>query len=209
VPEDNFKRAKKSALAAPPEPPAEPKHPPTEQQGQELVLLGEEIARDLELKADAQLLGEDFTGALETCTQALSYVTREQSPWQWASLMTSVGNAHGRQGRQTQGPDALAHLERAVAAYRSALEVQTRETLPREWATTQHHLGVALRMQGERTEGEDGTRLLSQAVEAFRLALLVRTREALPLDWKSTQDHLDLTLEAQRQRARLPPSAQP
>ncbi len=193
---------------------------------QKKMLLREGISLDLELVGDARLQRGEFTGALESYTQALEYASRTENPERWAALMTSVGAAHWylgthaanarerldwamtqnnpgaapqAQSKRTED-EARALLSRAVEAYRLALSVYTREAQPQDWAMTQNNLGTALQEQGERTGGEAGALLLSQAVEAYRLALSVYTREAQPRDWAMTQYNLGMALRAQGER---------
>ena len=62
-------------------------------------------------------------------------------PLDWAATQNELGFALQRLAERESG---TAHLEQAVAAYRSALEEYTRARAPFQWAGTQHNLGSAL-----------------------------------------------------------------
>ena len=81
----------------------------------------------------------------------------------------------------------LAHLERAVVAYRAALEGLSRERSPLDWAAAQDSLGSALFRLGE---AENGTARLEEAILAYGAALKEYTLDRAPLQWAATQNNL-------------------
>jgi tetratricopeptide (TPR) repeat protein len=125
--------------------------------------------------------------------QALTVITRERVPLDWAMTQNNLGTALAVLGER--GDDAA--LNAAVTAYREALTVLTRERVPLDWAMTQNNLGTALAVLGER--GDDAA--LREAVTAYREALEVRTRERVPLQWAMTQANLANALAGQAERS--------
>jgi len=126
--------------------------------------------------------------------KALSELTRERVPLQWATTQNNLGNALSTLRERESGS---ARLEEAVAAYRAALQEYTRERVPLDWAMTQNNLGTALMALGER---ESGSARLEEAVGAYRAALQEHTRERVPLRWATTQNNLGTALKALGER---------
>ncbi|HVR56266.1 MAG TPA: CHAT domain-containing protein [Pseudolabrys sp.] len=120
--------------------------------------------------------------AIKAYEAALSVLTEDASPREWASTTVNLGNAlaEGTQGHRAD------YFERAIEAYKGALSVFTREEFPTDWATTQNNLGGAFagRIKGQRAEN------LEQAIKAYKAALTVRTRDAFPQDWAASQHNL-------------------
>ena len=149
-----------------------------------------EIVKEFRLAGDSYYNDYAFEKALTAYQRAVRYLSKEESPDLWASVISDIGLANTAVGIRTEGEGIHQHLTQAVAAYRDALQVYTREQLPQQWATTQNNLGTTLSEQGIRTGGEEGRQLLAQAVAAYRDALQVRSREHLPKDWAQTQNNL-------------------
>ncbi len=72
--------------------------------------------------------------AIQLCRRALTLVSRERVPLDWAMTQNNLGNALRTLGGRESG---TARLEQAVAAYRDALQERTRERVPLQWAMTQ------------------------------------------------------------------------
>ena len=164
---------------------------------QERERLTEETIRDFRLAGDAEYNNYRFDKALSAYQQALGYVSQEQRPQLWATLINEVALAHHQIGIRTHGPAVHEHLNAAVAAFYNVLQVRTRAHLPQDWAETQNNLGLMLQEQGIRTKGQAGQRLLGQAVTAYLNALQVFTRAQLPQHWAWTQNNLGNALSEQ------------
>src|SRR5262249_11953486 len=106
---------------------------------------------------------------------ALTTLTRETLPREWAATQVSLGIAYRNRIRG----DWAENLEKAVAAFEAALTVFTREAMPSEWAQAQRNLGQAYwnRVRGDRANN------LEKAIAAYEAASSVQTREALPREW--------------------------
>ena len=157
---------------------------------EETKKLTEETVRDFRLAGDARYNNYEFYKALLAYQRALDYLTKEQNPRFWATVLIDIGMAQWEIGIRAPGPAIHGHLNEAVQAYQKALEVRTQKELPQDWARTQNNLGIVLQNQGIRTTGEEGTRLLGEAVQAYQKALEVYTRKELPQDWARTQNNL-------------------
>ena len=157
---------------------------------EETKKLTEETVRDFRLAGDARYNNYAFNKALADYQRALGYLSREQNPRLWATVLIDIGMTQWKIGIRAAGPAIHGHLNQAVKAYHNALEVYTRKELPQQWATTQNNLGAALSDQGIRTGGKEGARLLGKAVQAYHKALEVRTRKELPQQWAMTQNNL-------------------
>lgn len=132
--------------------------------------------------------------AVDTYRAALTKLTQDRVPLDWAATQNNLGIALSTLGQREAG---TARLEQAVTAYRAALTECTQGRVPLGWATTQNNLGTALQALGER---EAGTARLEQAVDAFRAALTERTQGRVPLDWAMTQNNLGNALQTLGQR---------
>ncbi len=122
-------------------------------------------------------------------------------PQDWARTQSNLGIALWNEGERASGDKAVALLDQAVQAYRSALEVYTKADLPQDWAATQNNLGTALMDEGERASGDKAAALFDQAAQAYRSALEVFTKADLPQDWANTQNNLGNALEDEAERA--------
>ncbi len=121
--------------------------------------------------------------ALETYNTALTTLTPEQAPVEWATLykhkaevlqyMARRGpDQRGRGGRQ---PNEL--LDEAAQCYRHALEVFTAEHYPMDWGSLQLSLAG---MQNRRGVKSEDVGLLKEAVYAYQAALRAYDRATYP-----------------------------
>jgi len=124
--------------------------------------------------------------AIAAYDAALAMRSREQAPFDWALVQTSLGMALRLQGER----GAPGALEQAVAALEAALTILTRESDPVGWAETQIGLGNALMRLGER--GVRGA--LERAVGAYEAALTVQSRTADPATWALAHMNLGIAL---------------
>ena len=69
-------------------------------------------------------------------------LTREQLPQAWAATQNNLGVALGDLAGHSEGPQATAYLEQAIAACRGALEVRTESDFPLQWTRTMWNLAL-------------------------------------------------------------------
>jgi tetratricopeptide (TPR) repeat protein len=140
-------------------------------------------------------------GALEeavaTYRTALQGLEHEHAPLQWAATQNNLGNALralGSAGSKASSslPEAVAHLQEAVQAYRAALHEFQRTRVLLDWAATQCNLAATLWILGERYTG---TKHLAEAAEAYRAALSELKQDRVPLQWKAAQSCLDTLIQ--------------
>ncbi|MEG4106731.1 CHAT domain-containing protein [Microcoleus sp. S13_C5] len=115
---------------------------------------------------------------------AVTVLTYEAFPEQWAACQNSLGNAYHRRFKG----DRAENLERSIACCQNALQVFTRESFPEMSAEIQHNLAIAYgnRIRGDRLENEE------LAIEASKAAMEVYTREAEPKTWAKIQNNLGI-----------------
>ncbi|MEG4535506.1 CHAT domain-containing protein [Microcoleus sp. D2_18a_D3] len=115
---------------------------------------------------------------------AVTVLTYEAFPEQWAACQNSLGNAYHR---RLKG-DRAENLERSIACCQNALQVLTRESRPIMWAEIQKNLAIAYgnRIRGDRLENAELARI------ACCTAMEVYTREAMPEAWAQLQNNLGL-----------------
>ena len=115
---------------------------------------------------------------------AVTVLTYEAFPEQWAACQNSLGNAYHR---RLKG-DRAENLERSIACCQNALQVLTRESRPIMWAEIQKNLAIAYgnRIRGDRLENAELARI------ACCRAMEVYTREAMPEAWAQLQNNLGL-----------------
>jgi uncharacterized caspase-like protein len=122
--------------------------------------------------------------ALDDYAVALTLVSRDERPLDWAKTQNNLGNTLQIIGKREPGVEKL---EAAIAAYRLALKATSRKADAKMWAQMQNNLGVALAELGDKA---NRLPYLNQAVFAYDLALDVRTRAAEPELWAETQVNL-------------------
>ncbi len=118
-----------------------------------------------------------------------------------ASAQSALGVTLIEEGKRGGGDKAMALLDQAVAAFRSALEVNSKASQPENWALLQIDLGIALMDEGERATGDKAMTLLDQALKAHRSALEVFTKADHPQDWARTEVLLGEVLMNEGERA--------
>ena len=159
-----------------------------------LVLLDQGERATSKDKADAF-----YDQALQAFRNALQVQTKADSPQDWAGTQNHLGLALMDEGNWADEAGAVDHdkaialLDQAVQALRSALEVYTQAALPQDWAQIQNNLGAALMREAERG-GDKALALAGQAEQAFRNTLQVYTQAALPQDWARSQNNIGSAL---------------
>ena len=119
--------------------------------------------------------------AIECYHAALTVLTEEALPQDWATTQNNLGLAYAG----IPDGDRGANLGSAIACYHAALTVRTEEALPQDWAATQNNLGVAY---ADILDGDGAN--LGSAIECYHAALTVYTKEAFPQKWAATQNNL-------------------
>jgi CHAT domain-containing protein len=132
---------------------------------------------------------DNLEEAIKAYEAALTLLTRQALPQQWATAQHNLGNAYNDRIRGYKADN----VELAIQAYQAALTVYTRKGFPKDWAMVQNALANAYtdRVRGSKAEN------MEVAIQGYRAALTVRTREALPQDWGHTLGNL---ASAYRQR---------
>jgi ATP-dependent Clp protease adapter protein ClpS len=105
--------------------------------------------------------------SVEACRAALTALTREQAPHEWAKAQHDLGNALFRLDVRAGGGDS-ASLEEAAAAHRTAVGAFDRARAPFEWAKAQYDFANALLALGARRRD---TVIIEEAVAACRGAI--------------------------------------
>jgi ATP-dependent Clp protease adapter protein ClpS len=105
--------------------------------------------------------------SVEACRAALTALTREQAPHEWAKAQHDLGNALFRLDVRAGGGDS-ASLEEAAAAHRTAVGAFDRARAPFEWAKAQYDFANALLALGARRRD---TVIIKEAVAACRGAI--------------------------------------
>ncbi len=119
---------------------------------------------------------------IELCKIALTVMTREAFPYDWALTQNNMAIAYLYRIRG----DRAENLEKAIELYKAVLTVHTREAFPYGWTRAQNNMANAyyVRIRGDRAEN------LEKAIELYEAALTVHTREAFPYNWALTQNNL-------------------
>ncbi len=140
--------------------------------------------------------------AVEAFQKALEVRTKAALPQDWAWTQNGLGLALWNEGIRSGGGDkAIALLDEAVQAYKSALEVRTKADLPQDWAQSEMNLGVALMAEGNLVGGNKAMDLFDQAVQAYHNALEINTKADQPQGWAWTEQDLGIALVYEGDRA--------
>ena len=148
------------------------------------ALLGQD-ERLTSAEARPALLGE----AGEAFQAALTILSPEQIPAEWADAQLNLGNALLGLG---EVENANARYEGAVAAYLQALCVHTRQSNPSQWSLAKMNLANALASLAERQPGASG--MLLEARAAYEDSLAECSRETSPMRWAITRMNLGTVL---------------
>jgi tetratricopeptide (TPR) repeat protein len=135
-----------------------------------------------------------FREAVDRFTSALSYVSKDRNPDEWAEIKVLTGGAKTELATRVEGEESQRLLSDSESEYREALTIFTRDRLPQEWARIQNNLGNMLQSKGVRQAGKQAVQLLAESVAAYRQALTIYTREQTPQEWASTQNNLGAAL---------------
>ena len=120
--------------------------------------------------------GEDvMLRAIATYEQALDYVSRRESPLQWAKTVNNLANSYLLRGERVL---ETSEVEKAIALYRDALSVDG--AAAKEQATAYSNLGIALNTLAER---RNDAGLYAEAEQAFGTALAKRDKTTDSFGW--------------------------
>jgi CHAT domain-containing protein/tetratricopeptide (TPR) repeat protein len=134
------------------------------------------VTRTRGVSADNQ---EKAIGYLQS---ALTGLTREADPQDWASAHNALGIAHWQRIRGERADNQ----ETAIAHFEAAQTVFSREAEPEQWAQLQNNLAAVYlsRIRGDRAQN------VEEAIARFEAALTVFTREKDPDRWAAAQNNL-------------------
>ena len=82
---------------------------------------------------------QNIENAIASYTAALSVLTRDAFPENWAMTQNNLGEAYRKRIRG----DKAENIELAIASFTAALSVYTREAFPEQWAHRQNNLATA------------------------------------------------------------------
>lgn len=167
-----------------------------EYRGNVLVNLANAIAQG-GIGIEGENIQNSLRDAVATYRLALTLLTEEEFPQQWASTQRSLGIALSQHGERTTGAESTRLHQAAETAYREALTVYTKEQFPQDSALTQGLLGSVLANQGFRPNGEAGAQLFAGAVQAYREALTINSKDRSPQEWAMIQNSLGKALADQ------------
>jgi tetratricopeptide (TPR) repeat protein len=128
---------------------------------------------------DSANRAENLKKALDLYTQALTVLTKEANPTDWAMTQNRIAYIWV----WLPAGDPEENRQKAIAANEAALSVYTKESQPSDWAYTLNCLGA----NWQNLKTGDRADYIRRAIAAYEMALTVRTKEAAPRDWAETQ----------------------
>ena len=141
-----------------------------EEARRQLIHLTEDVVEDFRLAGHAYYTNYEFDQALADYQEGLRYVSQQEMPTLWATLMIDIGNTQRHIAVRSEEEALHQNLRAAAVALRDACTVYSKKDFPELWAKIQNNLGSALQEDGERTSGPEGAKLLREADEAYRKA---------------------------------------
>lgn len=127
---------------------------------------------------------QDIPRKIMLLQYALSLISRQSNPEQWAFLQLDLVDSLGRNHQGNLGDN----IEQIFRHCTQALEIFTYQNYPIQWAVIQHHLANAysIRIQGDMADN------IEKAIEYYNQSLKVRTQEDFPVNWATAQNNLAL-----------------
>ena len=141
-----------------------------EEAKRQLVQLTEDVVEDFRLAGHAYYANYEFDQALAAYQEGLRYVSKQEMPTLWATLMIDIGNTQRHIAVRSEEAALHQNLRAAAVALRDACTVYSKKDFPELWAKIQNNLGNTLQEDGERTSGPESVKLLREADEAYRKA---------------------------------------
>lgn len=123
--------------------------------------------------------GANFDKSIDKYEAALSVLTKDSNPDEWAIAQSNLGDAWLYHPKS----DRAAYVSKAIAAYEAVITVYTKDTHPIDWADTQSSLAAA--WETLRTGEKDAN--IRNAISAYQAALHVYTKENQLSRWGWTQ----------------------
>lgn len=136
----------------------------------QLIQLTEDVMEEFRLAGHAYYANYEFDQALAAYEEGLRYVSKQEMPTLWATLMIDIGNTQRHIAARSEETTLHHNLRAAAVALRDACTVYSKKDFPELWAKIQNNLGNTLQEDGERTSGPEGAKLLREADEAYRKA---------------------------------------
>jgi tetratricopeptide (TPR) repeat protein len=141
-----------------------------EEAKRQLIQLTEDVVEDFRLVGHAYYANYEFDQALAAYQEGLRYVSKQEMPTLWATLMIDIGNTQRHLAVRSEEEALHNNLRAAAVALRDACTVYSKKDFPELWAKIQNNLGSTLQEDGARTSGPERTKLLREADEAYRKA---------------------------------------
>lgn len=126
--------------------------------------------------------------AANTYREALKYVSRQTSPFDWGLLKFRLGGLLYKLD-MAEGDDNL--LKEAIATLQSACEVFDQFSHPIRWSEIMNALAQCLQVYGDNVRS---AAIIRRSVKTCQEALRVRTPDTAPLQWASIQNTLGSAL---------------
>src|SRR5437868_6108279 len=128
--------------------------------------------------------------AIAAFEDALSALTRESNPEEWAAAQMHLGVAY----RDRLAGDRSENQERAIRAFENCLLVWMRKRHPEQWAAARMNLGIAHweRLAGDPSENHE------RAIGGFEDSLSVWKAKDHPEDWATVQMNLGVAYRERR-----------
>jgi CHAT domain-containing protein len=127
-------------------------------------------------------ISENIERAINTCQDALSFVSRLDCSETWAQIENNLGVAYS--GRRKDGKKE--NIERAFAHYQNALSVYHSDAYPFEYVSIKNNLGILYSNSLEENREEN----IEKAIACHREALEISERYSLNLIRATTLHHL-------------------
>jgi FSR family fosmidomycin resistance protein-like MFS transporter len=133
---------------------------------------------------------QNWESAIAAFEDALSALTRESNPEEWAAAQMHLGVAY----RDRLAGDRSENQERAIRAFENCLLVWIRKRYPEQWAAARMNLGIACweRLAGDPSENHE------RAIGGFEDSLSVWKAKDHPEDWATVQMNLGIAYRERR-----------
>src|SRR3984893_4059389 len=133
---------------------------------------------------------QNWESAIAAFEDALSALTRESNPEEWAAAQMHLGVAY----RDRLAGDRSENQERAIRAFENCLLVCIRKRYPEQWAAARMNLGIACweRLAGDPSENHE------RAIGGFEDSLSVWKAKDHPEDWATVQMNLGVAYRERR-----------
>ncbi|MEL6808009.1 MAG: hypothetical protein AAFO97_09535 [Pseudomonadota bacterium] len=139
---------------------------------------------------------EMFARSIAAYETSLQYVSKEDTPFLWATTKANIAiNLVSQTRRIADEDDVRNMLLAALDNYQAALPMIDQDTYPAEWLNTQTSLGVTLLELGHRRGETNSLPEIDQAIQAFSVALSFAETLDDPVEVANQQIHLASALK--------------